>query len=54
MHCLGQCSFTVQVDEFEHSLCCVLSWVFCNNAALCVKMTPTMLVPRLGVSCVTV
>ena len=24
MHCLGQCSFTVQVDEFEHSLCSVL------------------------------
>ena len=24
MHCLGQCSFTVQVDEFEHSLCFVL------------------------------
>ena len=24
MHCLGQCSFTAQVDEFEHSLCSVL------------------------------
>ena len=33
---------------------CVLSWAFCNNAVLCDEMTPTMLVPRLGVSCVTV
>ena len=24
MHCLGQCSFTAQVDEFEHSLSTVL------------------------------
>ena len=53
MHCLGQCI----VSKFKWmslNIPCVLSWVFCNNAVLCVKMTPTMLVPRLGVSCVTV